>query len=131
MALTTSFEHNSDFRQMDLPLDLWMGERILLWVRLEAETALGGAWYELYLVKAISGFLVEKHSGPTGRHGQKEIWFRRTLTDAEKKYFQILNSKLNPNRRSPRKYKVVRNFEGANRSIINTSMPLAKATLSH
>ena len=100
-------EDTTLFQQAELPLDLVKGEQILQRVRLEAESALG-AWYELYLVVTSSGFLIEKHSGSSrGSTRQKETWFRRTLPDAERKYGQILTSKLNPQRRSPRKYKVV------------------------
>ncbi len=52
--------------------------------------------------------MIEKHSGSShSLSRQKETWFRRRRGDAEQKYCQILNNKLNPNRRSPRKYKVV------------------------
>ena len=100
-------EENSDFQQIALPLNLCIGEHVLQRTRLEADSTLG-AWYELYLVDTPSGFLIEKHSGSShslSRH--KETWFRRTLPDAERKYSQILNSKLNQKRHSPRKYKVV------------------------
>ena len=100
-------EENSDFQQIALPLELGFGERILQSTRLEAESAFG-AWYELYLVVTPSGFLIEKHSGSShSLSRQKETWFRRSQADAERKYSQILTSKLNQKRRSPRKYKVV------------------------
>ncbi|MEI6703958.1 MAG: hypothetical protein WCL71_10570 [Deltaproteobacteria bacterium] len=103
-------EENSDFQQIVLPLvELGFGEHVLQSTRLEADSTLG-AWYELYLVVTPSGFLIEKHSGSArGLSRQKETWFRRRLADAEHKYSQILNSKLNQKRRSPRKYKVVEN----------------------
>ena len=100
-------EENSDFQQIALPLDLCIGEHVLQRTRLEAESTFG-AWYELYLVITPNGFLIEKHSGSArGLSRQKETWFRRNRVDAEHKYTQILNSKLNQKRRSPRKYKVV------------------------
>jgi len=104
---TMKVEENSDFQQIVLPLELGFEEHILQRTRLEADSTLG-AWYELYLVVTPNGFLIEKHSGSS--HSlvrQKETWFRRRRTDAERKYHQILSNKLNPNRRSPRKYKVV------------------------
>ncbi len=107
MAQTVRVEENSDFQQISLPLDLACGEHLLQRTRLEAEST-WGAWYELYLVGTPSGFLIEKHSGSSHSPSrQKEIWFRRNLPDAERKYTQILNGKLNEKRRSPRKYKVV------------------------
>jgi hypothetical protein len=107
MAQTVRVEENSDFQQIALPLDLGSGEHVLQRIRLEAESA-SGAWYELYLVGTPNGFLIEKHSGSAcGLSRQKETWFRRNLPDAERKYTQILTSKLNHKRRSPRKYKVV------------------------
>ncbi len=107
MATTARTEVNSDFQQIALPIDLACGEHILQRTRLEAESALG-AWYELYLVVTPTGFLIEKHSGSAhSLSRQKETWFRRSLPDAEQKYFQILTSKLNQKRHSPRKYKVV------------------------
>jgi hypothetical protein len=109
MAQTARVEDNCDFQQISLPLDLAIGEQVLQRIRLEAESALG-AWYELYLVVTPNGFLIEKHSGSArGLSRQKETWFRRTLPDAERKYTQILSSKLNQKRSSPRKYKVVEN----------------------
>lgn len=110
MAQTVRVEENSDFQQMALPLVLGGGEHIHQRIRLEAESAFG-AWYELYLVVTPSGFLIEKHSGSSRSHSrQKETWFRRTLPEAERKYSQILNSKLNQKRRSPRRYKIVGNL---------------------
>ena len=107
MAQTARVEENSDFQQIPLPLDLVSGEHVLQRIRLEAESTFG-AWYELYLVVTPGGFLIEKHSGSSrGLSRQKETWFRRNLPDAERKYAQILNSKLNQKRCSPRKYKVV------------------------
>ena len=106
MAQTVRVEENCDFQQIPLPVELGSGEHILRHIRLEAESVFG-AWYELYLVETQSGFLIEKHSGSNRcSNRQKETWFRRSLPDAERKYTQILNSKLNQKRRSPRKYKV-------------------------
>jgi hypothetical protein len=100
-------EKISDFQQMDLPLVLGKGEKVLLRTRLVADSALG-AWYELYLVGIPHGYLIEKHSGVSTSHGrQKEIWFRRNLTEAERKFSKIIDDKINPLRRSPRKYRVV------------------------
>jgi hypothetical protein len=107
MPQTVLVEENADFKQIALPLNLERGERILQRIRLEAESV-RGAWYELYLVDTPNGFLIEKHSGSAhGFSRQKETWFRRTLPDAERKYSQILNSKLNQKRKNPRKYQVV------------------------
>lgn len=107
MAQAAQVEENSDFQQISLPLDLGSGDHVLQRIRLEAESTFG-AWYELYLVFTPSGFLIEKHSGSSrGLSRQKETWFRRNLPDAERKYAQILNSKLNQKRCSSRKYKVV------------------------
>ncbi len=109
MAQTARIEENVDFQQMALPLGLGIGERILQHICLEANSALG-AWYELYLVMTPGGFLIEKHSGSSrSLSRQKETWFRRTFAEADRKYSQILNSKLNQKRQSPRKYKVVEN----------------------
>lgn len=107
MAQAARIESNVDFQQIALPLDLGIGESVLKHVRLEADSVFG-AWYELYLVEARDGFLIEKHSGSSrGLNRHKETWFRRKLPDAERKFDHILNSKLNQKRKSPRKYKVV------------------------
>ena len=87
-------------------------ERILMSVRLEAESALG-AWYELALVVTKIGYLIEKHSGAQGRGHQVETWFRRDFAEAEKKYSNILAAKTNPKRRSPRKYRIVKELASA------------------
>ena len=99
---------NTNFQQFALPLvELGIGEHVLQSTRLEAESVFG-AWYELYLVVTPIGFLIEKHSGSArGLSRQIETWFRRNKVDAKRKYSQILNSKLNQKRRSPRKYIIV------------------------
>ena len=103
MVRNTQLIENNEFK---LSLELGKGEQVLQSIRLEAESA-RGAWYELYLVMTLNGFLIEKHSGVSfGFRYQKETWFRRTLSDAEEKYYRILNSKLNKKRHSPRKYQV-------------------------
>lgn len=109
MTQSVRVEENCDFQQIALPIDLGSGEHILQRIRLEADS-LRSAWYELYLIVTPSGFLIEKHSGSSIGHSRlKETWFRRFLPEAKRKYTQILNNKLNHNRRSPRKYKVVNN----------------------
>ena len=100
-------EENTDFQQMELPLDLGKGEKVLQRTRLVAESA-RQAWYELYLIRIPHGFLIEKHSGITNSPSrQKETWFRRDQAAAENKFFGIIKDKLNPERKSPRKYRVV------------------------
>jgi hypothetical protein len=94
-----------DFKQIPL-FSHDSQERVLMRVRLESESALS-AWYELALVSTPFGYLVEKTSGAQGRGHQSETWYRRNLPDAEKKYSRILSDKVNPKRRSPRKYRVV------------------------
>jgi hypothetical protein len=109
MAQTVLVEKNSDFQQIALPLDLAIGEHVLQRIRLEADS-LQSAWYELYLVVTTNGFLIEKHSGSSRSPSRmKETWFRRSLPEAKRKYSQILSLKLNRERKSPRKYKVVNN----------------------
>ncbi len=97
--------HNDDFRQMVLFTED-RDEQILMRVRLESNSVLG-AWYELALVSTKIGYLIEKHSGAHGRGRQLETWFRRDIIGAEKKYSRILADKVNPKRKSPRKYFVV------------------------
>ena len=101
-------EKNGDFIQMELPLDITIGrgESVLKHSRLEAPSA-KGAWYELFMVKIPHGYLVEKVSGAAGCGRQRESWFRREKTDAEKKFDRIVADKTNPDRRSPRKYNLV------------------------
>jgi len=99
-------EMNSDFNQMELPLELGEGEKVLQRARLVAASP-KAAWYELYLVVIPHGYLIEKHSGASNSPvRQKEIWFRRDLADAENKFSKIIKDKLNPDRKSPRKYRV-------------------------
>lgn len=101
--------HNSDYQQLQLPLDLGAGEHVLKRARLVAQS-IRSAWYELYLIESANGYLIEKHSGATGCGRQKETWFRRQLKDAEQKYMKILTDKINPARRSPRKYIIESDF---------------------
>jgi hypothetical protein len=100
---------NPDFIQMELPMDLELGqgESVLKHTRMESESV-RHAWYELYIVKIPHGFVIEKVSGGIGCGRQRESWFRRERTDAEKKFDQIVADKINPARRSPRKYSLVK-----------------------
>lgn len=107
VATLRSVEKNPDFQQMELPLELGKGEQVLMHTRLEAPSSKRCAWYELFLIKAANGFLIEKHSGASGCGRQKETWFRRHRIDAEKKFSKIVTDKINPARRSPRIYSVV------------------------
>lgn len=107
MATLRSVEINPDL-QMELPLELGKGEQVLVHTRLEAPSSKRCAWYELFLIEAANGFLIEKHSGAKGCSGrQKETWFRRHRIDAERKFSKIVTDKTNPARRSPRIYSVV------------------------
>lgn len=98
--------------QQQPPLDLTTGTRgqqevIIALVRLEASAQ--RAWYELALKTITGGFLIEKVSGgENGKGRQREIWFRPSLNEAQRKFRGILDSKINPKRRSPRKYVLVK-----------------------
>jgi hypothetical protein len=81
-------------------------ERMIMRSRLESDST-QRAWYELALIAIRGGFLIEKHSGSDSGGLNVEIWFRRSLDAAEKKYGQILHEKTNPERKSPRKYHLV------------------------
>jgi hypothetical protein len=111
-------DKNSDFNQMELPLELGKGEEVLQRARLVAASK-QGAWYELYLVGIPHGYLIEKHSGVSNSPSrQKETWFRRNLVDAENKFFKIIKDKLNPERKSPRKYQIDESVPGSENSRI-------------
>lgn len=97
-----------DFRQMDLFQE---GERILEHARLEAPS-IRSAWYEIFLIEIKGGFIIEAHAGDRKRR-TKESWFRRKPDEALQKYIKILKDKLNPERRSPRKYVLVNLAEQA------------------
>ncbi|QOX81059.1 hypothetical protein FY034_18965 (plasmid) [Trichlorobacter lovleyi] len=91
--------------QMDL-FSATSDERMIMRSRLESDSV-QHAWYELALISIRGGFLIEKHSGSDIGGLNIEIWFRRSLDAAEKKYSQILHEKIKPDRKSPRKYHLV------------------------
>lgn len=82
-------------------------ERMIMRSRLESDSTANKPFYELALIAIRGGFLIEKHSGSDIGGLNVEIWFRRSLDAAEKKYGQILSEKINPARKSPRKYHLV------------------------
>lgn len=68
--------------------------RILDKVYLEANSP-KKAWYVLELVELAEGFAIIKHSGSQSAKGIEEAWFRLTLEQAEKKFSDIKNKKMN------------------------------------
>jgi hypothetical protein len=110
-------DRNSDFQQIALPLDLAIGEHVLLHRRLETGN-LQNYWYELYLVVTPHGFLIEKHSGSSGvKDRLKETWFGRSLREAKRKYSQIFSFKLNHARKKHGKDKAVNEAEQAQQQL--------------
>lgn len=68
--------------------------RILDTANLKTNSA-RNAWYVLELVELAEGFAIIKHSGPQSAKGIEEAWFRLTLEQAEKKFSDIKNKKMN------------------------------------
>ena len=79
-------------------------ERKLRETRLEADT---GAYYALTLIEIAGGYLVSKKSGVGDRKPHEEAWFRRHRDEAEARFESIVADKINPERKSPRKYRIV------------------------
>ena len=65
------------------------------------------AWYELLIYQIDNGYLVHKNSGAGERKLNSETWFRPSLTEADNKFSRIVKDKTNPDRKSPRHYKIV------------------------
>ncbi len=76
-------------------------------VHLKDENSPQKAFYDLWIQKISDGYLVCKASGANGKVLNKESWFRETKQEAEEKFQRILSNKLNPNRKSPRKYQMI------------------------
>lgn len=64
------------------------------------------AFYNLYVTKEEEGYLVIKDSGTGDRILDHRSWPADSYESADKMFKQKLRTKLNPNRRNPRKYKV-------------------------
>ena len=83
------------------------GNRIIKKIHLVAENSPKKAFYELWMEFISDGYLICKASGANGKILDRESWFRKSLDEAREKYQKILSDKLNPNRKSPRKYQLI------------------------
>ena len=73
-------------------------------IRIEADSACR-AWYQIKIVQIREGYLIYKSSGAAMSKPNTEQYFRKTLREAEDKFFAILNTKIR--RQGPRKYRKV------------------------
>lgn len=57
------------------------------------------AEYRVSLLRLAEGYAVEKISGPSGKRGVPDAWYRRSLDEAEKKFSDIIREKTRPGRK--------------------------------
>ena len=67
------------------------------------------AFYTLRIVECLGKYSVEKESGAAGHVLDKRTWPAKNLDAAGKRFNRILKKKIDPGRKSPRKYKGVGN----------------------
>jgi hypothetical protein len=66
------------------------------------------AYYRIWIEDADGAIRVVKESGVKGRVLDRRIWPFDDLKEAEKAYRRRIKAKVNPNRKSPRKYRLIR-----------------------
>jgi hypothetical protein len=65
------------------------------------------AFYRIWIEDVDGSIRVVKESGVKGRVLDRRIWLFADFQEAEKAYQRRIKAKTNPDRKSPRKYKVV------------------------
>lgn len=65
------------------------------------------AFYRIWIESDLDNFKIVKESGVKGRRLDKRIWPADSLETAQKIFTQRIRSKTNPDRKSPRKYKLI------------------------
>lgn len=80
---------------------------ILKMIELEADSP-KRAFYRLMVEESMGVWAVVKESGAAGKVLDRRRWVMESAEKAVAKYEKILRDKLNPNRGSPRKYKIKR-----------------------
>ncbi len=66
------------------------------------------AFYNLYIEIVDRNIFIRKESGTGDKILDTRRWKFENYADAEKKFNQIIKSKINPKRKSPRKYKILK-----------------------
>jgi hypothetical protein len=66
------------------------------------------AFYRIWIEDADGAIRVVKESGVKGRVLDRRIWPFADLKEAEKAYRRPIKAKVNPDRKSPRKYRLIR-----------------------
>lgn len=62
------------------------------------------AWWKLEIIEHNGKYYIRKLSGIPGHVLDRRIWPMESYVEAEKEYYRKIKAKLNPKRKSPRKY---------------------------
>ena len=69
------------------------------------------AFYRIWIEDTDGRFSIVKESGVQGRVLDRRIWPCKDFTEAEKNYRQKIKAKTNPDRKSPRKYQLIKDAQ--------------------
>lgn len=65
------------------------------------------AFYKIWIEQALDDYKIVKESGIKDRVLDRRIWPFTNIQEAEKAYQRRINAKTNPDRKSPRKYRLI------------------------
>lgn len=82
-------------------------KRIITESLLVAEDSSRKAFYRLFVEKVEGGYVIRKVSGAHGRILHEEMYWRPDINSAVAFFRAKIASKTSPERRSPRKYRVI------------------------
>ena len=70
-----------------------------------------GAFYRIWIEDNNGSFMLIKESGIKGRVLDKRSWSFESLAEAQKVFRRRIKQKTDPERKSPRKYKLIKEFK--------------------
>jgi hypothetical protein len=98
-------ENAHSFRSKAEQLNLFTVKRNV--AHLEALNSPRRAFYRIWIEETDGMIKLIKESGTKGRVLDRRSWPFNDLSHAEKLYHRRLSQKLDPNRKSPRKYRLI------------------------
>jgi len=69
------------------------------------------AFYRIWIEDTDGKIKIVKESGAKGRVLDRRVWPYQDLQEAEKAYRRRIKAKTNPDRKSPRKYRLIKQFQ--------------------
>ncbi len=78
---------------------------------LEAAESPRKAFYRIWIEDTDGKIKIVKESGAKGRVLDRRVWSCQDFKEAEKAYHRRIKAKTNPDRKSPRKYRLIKQFQ--------------------